>query len=1684
MKKKNTDIIPDQENDDLGEMEYTEPVLHPQTMQTIEILKKDIQRSNHVEKKQYIEPPKKPIKKQKIKKMYTIKPSRLPKLIEKIESISIKDNSFYDTVFTLKEPVRPKNKQIAPKLVNMKQKKKLVKKIIHSMDINNELFYKKKFHLTEKDRPVSKQVAPLVITITPKKKKEIKNIHSMDINNELFYKKKFHLTEKDRPASRQVAPLVMTLKPKKNIIEQFIHSLYIDNKDFYEKTFHLAEKDTPASRQVAPLVMTLKPKNNIIEQFIHSLYIDNKDFYEKTFHLTEKDRPASRQVAPLVMTLKPKKNIIEQFIHSLHIDSKDFYKQSYKLNNQYLPTEKQIAPYLHSILPKKSPIKQLIHSLHIDNPDFYKNSYRPNDDSVKINKIVGPYLFSILPKESPIKQKIYSMYIDNPNIFTSSFKLNNYLPDMDIFTSDTDIIPVIDYNYIPKSIKEQKALDKQIKNDIYREKDATRIVLPWIRNKNCIEKKTLLKFTYSIVIMNWKRKRNITKYIIPVLIQLPYINEILISNGNKESAIIPNHYKVRCFNHYGYYNDKYGLELRYITANQSKNNHVIIMDDDLICLEMSKMLKTYEKDHNKIVGLYGRCGSDGYSNDEHHYKTIYSQYKSEIILTRLMVFPKKFINIYFKYKYLCMELFNKGKPYGNGEDIVFSYLLSKYIQSNHLCINIPVYNLYEGSESISLGYRQNISKTVHKSYRIELCNYLYRENKDTFDKIILNNRSNIIITLNLGNRNFIKYTKPLMEQYATKIGADLKIISNYRSIYQYRVGNHNNIINNQSYIIKCNIIYDFLEYYDRVLYIDDTSCIHKDTPDIFNLVPCDHVGGFNEGKFSYLNSHKYDKSFIYKHTNYMIKSNHYINTGIMVYSKCHRSLFSDHMIQKYHILFSSKYPNQAFVNYVLQYNNIKMYFLPKSYNNMEITKDFNYLDKNKSRNISTIDPHFIKTTKNYIWHITGLYTSHREKIIKNICKVLQTDKTEFNYLEQKQNSTVLFDLLQFYQNKLSESVSLYQFLEIKGILNPTIFTYSNKIYTLGRIKKKSPLILLEIFPKMKFIHTIHSDIYLFEDPRYIGRYNNNHLFICAESSEYFKNKLKNMDGNIYQTILFLDENWNLEDIWRIQKIYKKRIQKIEKNWIPLNKIKNHKSILLYDQNTLSHLELDYSIKKCTFISKKNRHPYRCGIKLNHPLLRGGSPYITTIYGYLCINHIKYVKNNIEYYRNTIQLYNFSFQLIYEKKLDLSCKCNIQYCTGCLLFDKYIVLSVGKDDYFCQYYILNIFDEISNKKCCFKDFNNIWNINKSDDNIYSIIKSDYKTNIIHNLIHSYDIYKYLKKKNNDYVEGYQFLQIKNIINPTVFIYNQKIYSVARLGENKPLVVYTIYPDKKYITKISVDNYVLEDPRFIGELNNSLLFICANAVEYFNNKNSNKNIHIYQSILYLDSEFNVKDIWSIKKVKGLEIQNIEKNWIPFGSIKNNKSKFIYSQDHLDIVEIDYIKKECIFINKIKRKPFKNEYSDQLPILRGGVPFLKYNEGFISINHIQCIINGIKYYKLTLHKFDSNLNILDETIINKISTYRIEYCSGAFIIDNIIIICYGIEDKFSSYICYKISDLFSRKKIKINNINLAFRINNCDIIKDTQPYSLLDNQCNIYNNDDYSSDNSSYNSSDSDNDDIKIF
>lgn len=175
--------------------------------------------------------------------------------------------------------------------------------------------------------------------------------------------------------------------------------------------------------------------------------------------------------------------------------------------------------------------------------------------------------------------------------------------------------------------------------------------------------------------------------------------------------------------------------------------------------------------------------------------------------------------------------------------------------------------------------------------------------------------NNLVLTIACGSeyRTVSRITHPTIRNYAKKIGADfISIVKSDSSTPHWEKFQMRNLFGK----------------YDRIAYFDTDIIIRKDTPNIFNLVPINSVGMFNEAPYT-------DRSrelMIDCCREYGVTLSNwdgrYFNSGVIVASRCHLDLF-----EKPKKEFFSFY-EQTYLNMMIAKMNLSMFSLPYKFNRM------------------------------------------------------------------------------------------------------------------------------------------------------------------------------------------------------------------------------------------------------------------------------------------------------------------------------------------------------------------------------------------------------------------------------------------------------------------------------------------------------------------------------------------------------------------------------------------------------------------------------------------------------------------------------------------------------------------------------------------------------------------------------
>lgn len=171
---------------------------------------------------------------------------------------------------------------------------------------------------------------------------------------------------------------------------------------------------------------------------------------------------------------------------------------------------------------------------------------------------------------------------------------------------------------------------------------------------------------------------------------------------------------------------------------------------------------------------------------------------------------------------------------------------------------------------------------------------------------------------------FAELTVPLMKSYAQRIGADFIYQEKERKSKYPLYGKYE--------------VFNLLNEYDRVLFLDVDIIVRPDSPDIFSIVPQGNFAAFQEGAWCDDNELLARKELLQKIANaHNIEildfdmTKNYFNAGVFLVDKKHKDLF---LMPNENPIMSEITSEQNLLNLRLFYSKNKTYHLPMCFNSM------------------------------------------------------------------------------------------------------------------------------------------------------------------------------------------------------------------------------------------------------------------------------------------------------------------------------------------------------------------------------------------------------------------------------------------------------------------------------------------------------------------------------------------------------------------------------------------------------------------------------------------------------------------------------------------------------------------------------------------------------------------------------
>ena len=140
-------------------------------------------------------------------------------------------------------------------------------------------------------------------------------------------------------------------------------------------------------------------------------------------------------------------------------------------------------------------------------------------------------------------------------------------------------------------------------------------------------------------------------------------------------------------------------------------------------------------------------------------------------------------------------------------------------------------------------------------------------------------KKNLILTIAIGDvyKRMSKFTHPTIEKYANRIGADFIVVKETQC--------------STPHWEKFLAIYNYLNKYERILYLDTDVIVREDCPNLFQIIPSNQLALFNELPFtSQRNQSLFEACKEYGITLPRWNGKYY-NTGVMLIPRHFKQLF-------------------------------------------------------------------------------------------------------------------------------------------------------------------------------------------------------------------------------------------------------------------------------------------------------------------------------------------------------------------------------------------------------------------------------------------------------------------------------------------------------------------------------------------------------------------------------------------------------------------------------------------------------------------------------------------------------------------------------------------------------------------------------------------------------------------------
>lgn len=173
----------------------------------------------------------------------------------------------------------------------------------------------------------------------------------------------------------------------------------------------------------------------------------------------------------------------------------------------------------------------------------------------------------------------------------------------------------------------------------------------------------------------------------------------------------------------------------------------------------------------------------------------------------------------------------------------------------------------------------------------------------------------LVLTIAVGEQyqQMAKFTHPTIKRYASRVCADfLSIDESTTSTPHWEKFQ----------------IFHLLNQYERILYLDTDLIVRDDCPNLFDLVPPNKLGAFDEAPWTDSRTTTMYEACQQYDTTLPDWDGRYYNSGVMVVSRCHKYLFKKPEKEEFNFY------EQSYLNLKISKDEIPIHDLPYTFNRM------------------------------------------------------------------------------------------------------------------------------------------------------------------------------------------------------------------------------------------------------------------------------------------------------------------------------------------------------------------------------------------------------------------------------------------------------------------------------------------------------------------------------------------------------------------------------------------------------------------------------------------------------------------------------------------------------------------------------------------------------------------------------